>query len=259
MELYFEDTGSQKPALVLLAGLATDETSWIFQKEPLAAQHRLITCDNRGAGRSPKPAGPYAIAQMAADVIALLDRLGLAKASLLGHSMGGAIAQYLAIEHPERVDRLVLACTSSKFDGRSVPVVRSWAGVIQLGASPEVIGNTLFPWLYTERFLSTPSNLEACISALAQHPYPMQGRAVAAQVAALGDFDGTAQLHRIASPTLVLAAEQDLLVSPTSCRRLAESISGARLEVLPETAHSCMLETPELFNRAALSFLASPA
>jgi pimeloyl-ACP methyl ester carboxylesterase len=256
MALYFEDTRTEKPPLLLIAGLASDEVSWIFQKPEFAAKHRLISCDNRGVGRSPKPPGPYTIAAMAADVLELLDGLELEKVSLLGHSMGGAIAQYLAMEFPQRVDRLVLACTFSRLEGRSIPVVESWAGVLKLGASHEVVGNTLFPWLYTERFLSFPGNLDACISALAQHPYPMEGEPVHAQVAALRGFDSSAHLHRINAPTLVLAAEEDLLVSPSSCRALAEAIPGAKYELLPGTAHSCMLETPALFNQAVLSFLA---
>jgi 3-oxoadipate enol-lactonase len=255
MALYFEDSGGPDPPLLLIAGLASDEISWILQKQALSRRHRLITCDNRGIGRSPRPAGPYSIAAMACDVLELLDRLGLPRVSLLGHSMGGAIAQHLAIEHPERVERLILACTFSKMSARSAPVLESWAGVIKLGATPELLGCTLFPWLYTEAFLQTPGNLQACISALAAHPYPLDGEVVAAQAAALRDFDCTSSLQRIQAPTLVLAAEHDLLVEPRSCAELARAIPRARLQILPGTGHSCMLQTPELFNRAVLDFL----
>lgn len=254
MALFFEDTKTDRPPLLLLAGLASDEISWLFQKEEFSKRHRLITCDNRGVGRSPKPPGPYSIASMAADVVELLDLIGLEKVSILGHSMGGAIAQYLAIEYPHRVDRLVLACTFSRLNGRSVPVVDSWAGVLQLGASPELLGSTLFPWLYTERFLSEPGNLSACVTALSQHPYPLEAAAIAAQVAALRSFDSQPQLHRIGSPTLVMAAEEDLLVGQNESLALAKAIPGAQFELLPATAHSCMLETPEIFNRAVLNF-----
>jgi 3-oxoadipate enol-lactonase len=256
--LYYEDSQGEGPPLLLLAGLASDEVSWILQKEALAARHRLITCDNRGVGRSPKPPGPYSIIDMAADTVRLLDHLGLQKVSLLGHSMGGAIAQCLAVEAPERVDRLILACTFSRVYGRALSVVQSWAGVLALGADPELLGHSLFPWLYTERFLAEPANLQACLAALAAHPFPLEGPSVAAQVAALRGFDSSAQLHRIQAPTLVLAAEEDLLVSPASCRELAEAIPGARYELLPATGHSCMLQTPELFNQAVLNFLAGP-
>lgn len=255
MKLYFEDTASDKPPLLLVAGLASDELSWLYQKEEFAASYRLITCDNRGVGRSAKPAGPYTIAEMAADIVELLDDLGLEKVHILGHSMGGAVAQFLAIEEPHRVDKMVLACTFSKPTGRSVAVVRSWTGVLELGASPELLGNCLFPWLYSDPFLSAPGCLQACVEALAQHPFPLEAAPISAQVAALEQFDSSSHLHRIQAPTLVVAAECDLLVPPKACRTLAEAIPGARYEELPGTAHSCMLETPKIFNKAVLEFL----
>lgn len=256
--LYYEDSGGEGPPLLLLAGLASDEVSWVFQKEAFARKHRLITCDNRGVGRSPKPPGPYSIPDMAEDIIALLDHLALEKVSLLGHSMGGAIAQILAIEHPQRVERLVLACTFSKIEGRSLPVIESWADVIKLPSTPRLLGCTLFPWLYTDRFFRQEGALEASIAALAAHPYPIEGEFIEAQVAALQGFDSTRLLEKISAPTLVLAAEEDLLVSPASCRSLAAAIPNALFEVLPQTAHSCMLETPDAFNQAVLSFLSCP-
>lgn len=255
MGLYYEDTGGDKPPLLLLAGLASDEVSWLYQKPALAESYRLITCDNRGVGRSPKPPGPYRIEEMAADALEVLDSLNIARAHVLGHSMGGAIAQHIAIECPQRVDRLILACTFAKPSGFAVPVVQSWAGILKLGASAEVIGCSFFPWLYTESFLSGPGVLEACVAALARHPYPMEGEPVAAQVEALKNFDSTAHLHRIQAPTMVLMAAQDTLVPPALSQVLVEGIPGARAEILPATAHSCMLQTPDLFNRAVLSFL----
>jgi pimeloyl-ACP methyl ester carboxylesterase len=257
MELYFEDTGGHRPALLLIAGLASDDISWTFQKGAFAEHHRLLTFDNRGVGRSPKPPGPYSIEQMAQDALSVLDAAGVARASILGHSMGGAIAQHLAIEHPDRVDRLILACTFSRFGGRALAVVEGWAGILGLTSSAEVIGNALFPWLYSDAFLSAPGTLEACRLALANHPYPMEAAPVAAQVAALKGFDSTERLAAITPPTLVLGAEHDLLATPAHCRDLATAIPQARLRILPGTGHSCMLETPELFNAAVLEFLAS--
>ncbi len=256
MKLYFEDTSTEKPPLLLIAGLASDEISWTFQKEALSQEFRLITFDNRGVGRSPKPPGPYSVASMAQDVLELLDTLNLTQVHMLGHSMGGAIAQHIAIEHPQRVDRLLLACTFSKIGARNLAVLESWAATIAASqAQPRDIGNALFPWLYTEEFLDRPGHLEAAHSALAAHPYPLDATSVAAQVAAIRDFDSSPHLHRIQSHTVVLLAEGDLLVRPSSGQQLAEAIPGAKLERLRGTGHACMLETPELFNRAVLDAL----
>ena len=256
MMLYFEDTKTDKPPLVLIAGVASDDLSWSFQKEALAQDFRLITFDNRGVGRSPVPAGPYSVPSMAEDVLALLDHLGLERVHLLGHSMGGAIAQHLAIECPQRVDRLLLVCTFSSLRPRNLAILESWCATISNSQNrPRDIGNALFPWLYTEEFLDQPGVLEAAHSALASHPFPLSAEGVTSQVEALRSFDSGPHLHRIQAPTVVISADGDLLVPPALGLSLAEAIPGAELERLPNTGHACMLETPELFNRAVLDGL----
>jgi 3-oxoadipate enol-lactonase len=255
LKLYFEDSGGAGIPVVLVAGLASDAVSWIYQRFELEMSHRVIVCDNRGVARSPKPPGPYRISEMAEDVLELIDGLGLKKVSLVGHSMGGAICQHLAVRHSERVHRLVLACTQASFSGRVRAIVESWAGCLALGADTDLLGRCLFPWLYTQAFLDRPGYLEACLAGLRNHPYPLDAAGVAGQVAALVEFDLRAQLNSIAAPTLVLAADQDLLSPPDSCRELLTAIPGARWRLLPDTGHSCMLQTPELFNQALLEFL----
>lgn len=258
MKLYFEDSRTPGPALLLIAGLASDSLSWIMQREVLAQHCRVITCDNRGVGRSPKPPGPYSVAEMADDIVEGLDDLGISQVSLLGHSLGGTLAQHLAITSPQRFNRLILACSFSHVDARTLTILESWSECLALGAGPELMGKSLFPWLYTEEFLNRPGTLEGALLAMRQHPYPLEPQGVAAQVAALRHFDSRSQLVQICVPTLVLAAAQDGLVNPKHCRALASSIEGAQFELLPDTAHACLLETPETFNQAVLQFMMKP-
>jgi pimeloyl-ACP methyl ester carboxylesterase len=110
IELYYEEHGSGDP-LLLIMGLAADSVAWMFQIPAFAERYRTIVFDNRGVGRSDKPPGPYSIHQMANDTAGLLDALGIERAHVVGVSMGGMIAQELALNHPQRVRGLVLACT----------------------------------------------------------------------------------------------------------------------------------------------------
>ena len=257
MKLYYEDSQGQGPALLMVAGLASDAVSWLFQVPLLREYFRVIVCDNRGVGRSPKPPGPYAVSEMARDILEILDELGLQRLHMVGHSLGGAICQQLALDHPEQVSKLILACTSAHFSGRSLAVVESWAGCVRLGVDPAVLGRVLFPWLYTADFLDQPGNLEEAITALRQHPYPLDAQGLEGQVAALRNHDTRSQLQEISAPTLILGAAQDLLVPPSVCAAMADTIAGSRLTLLSGTGHSCMLQTPDAFNQALLDFLQS--
>lgn len=249
MSIYHEEHPGPGTPLLLIAGLASDALSYTFQKEPLTRRHRLLLCDNRGVGRSPKPAGPYSIEEMARDILEILPAR---KVHVLGHSMGGAIAQHLAAHYPDKVDKLILACTQRCFHGRTLAVVESWAGLLKYNPDAALLGRSLFPWLYTREFLDQPGNLQACIEALRAHPYPLEAEPIAAQVEALRNFRAPQSIEK---PTLVLAADQDLLTPPESARELHESIPGSQFRVLQNTGHSCMLQTPEAFNQAVLEFL----
>ncbi|MBX3171591.1 MAG: alpha/beta fold hydrolase [Candidatus Eremiobacteraeota bacterium] len=252
MKIYHEDHPGPGTPLLLIAGLASDAVSYTFQVEPLNQHHRLLLCDNRGVGRSPKPPGPYTIEQMAQDILEFLPE---EKVHILGHSMGGAIAQHLAAHHPERIGKLILACTQQRFQGRTMAIVESWAGLLKYNPEAALLGRSLFPWLYTQDFLDQPGNLQACIDALQAHPYRLEADAIAAQVAALKTFQPLA----IKVPTLVLAADQDLLTTPANARQLYQSIPGSHFKVLENTGHSCMLQTPQAFNQAVLEYLNTSA
>lgn len=254
VELYCEKHGSGSP-LLLLAGLAADISHWAMQIETLSAHHLVIVCDNRGAGRSPAPPGAYDVASMARDTVALLDRLDLPRVHLLGHSMGGAIAQQIALDFPERVDRLILAASFARLPARSLAVTEGWSLNWASAASPQQFARVLLPWVYSPEFFEDSQNLELAVAAIGQAPYPIQPAALAAQVEALRGFDSRPHLQKIAAPTLVLAAQHDLLAPPEVAGQLAQGIPLARLQML-DCAHSCMFELPTQFNQAVLDFLA---
>ena len=135
VDLYYECVGDGPP-LLLIAGLASDSLSWQPIVADLAAHYRVIAVDNRGAGRTTPQTAPTTIRAMADDCVALIEHLGLASAHVLGHSMGGFVAQDCAIRHPDKVNALVLAATSSVNSRRNNDLFSDWASALANGADP---------------------------------------------------------------------------------------------------------------------------
>jgi 3-oxoadipate enol-lactonase len=268
IELYYEEHGSGDP-LLLIMGLAADSTAWLFQWPAFSKHYRTIVFDNRGVGRSSKPAGPYTIHEMADDAAGLLDGLGIARAHVVGVSMGGMIAQELALRHPQKVRGLVLGCTYPEPDADierqrefSVGALGgniSASGDIQIdlkSLDPMQFFQTLLPAVFNQEFIEKelPKLIELFGGAL-QYGFSME--AILGQVTAVMSHKATDRLHQIKSPTLVITGDADRLVPPANSDILAKHIPGARLVKIPGGSHGFNFETPELFNREVLSFLAT--
>lgn len=268
IELYYEEHGSGDP-LLLIMGLAADSMAWLFQVPELSKHYRTITFDNRGVGRSAKPPGPYTISQMADDTAALLDVLDIARTHVVGVSMGGMIAQELALRHPQRVRGLVLACTYPEPDA-DIERQRQFS-VEQLGGQVSASGDIhidlkaldpmaffqqLLPLAFNQEFIEKelPKILPLFTSAL-QYGFSME--AILGQVAAVMSHKATDRLHQITSPTLVITGDADRLVPPANSDVLAKHIPNATLVKVPGGSHGFNFETPEIFNREVLSFLST--
>jgi pimeloyl-ACP methyl ester carboxylesterase len=268
VELFYEAHGSGDP-LLLIMGFATDSTAWLFQLPAFAARYRTVAFDNRGVGRSGKPPGPYTIHRMADDAVGLLDHLGIARAHVVGLSMGGMIAQELVLRHPARVRGLVLAATFPEPDAETERTrqftLDQMGGRITAGGevqidlqalNPLVLFQHLLPLVFNPEFISTqlPKLMQLFGGAL-QYGFSME--AILGQMQALMGHRATERLHRIAAPTLVLTGDADRLISPANSDLLAKHIPGARLVKVPGGSHGFNIEQPEVFNRAVLDFLAT--
>jgi len=266
VELYYEEHGSGEPLLCIM-GLAADSQAWVLQTPDFAKRHRTIIFDNRGVGRSSKPRGPYSIAQMADDAAGLLDALDIPRAHVLGVSMGGMIAQELALRHPARVRGLVLACTFPEPDAEVLAQRETGLaafggsvgadGAAQLDASgidPFAFFQLLLPKVFNVSFIETelPRLMELFGGAL-QYGFDMD--AVIAQVEATMNHRTTDRLHAVKSPTLVITGDSDQLIPCANSDVLAKHIPGARLVKVPGGSHGFNFETPDVFNREVLGFL----
>jgi 3-oxoadipate enol-lactonase len=243
ISIYYEIHGSGSQMLIMIRGLGADVTAWFSQIPELSKHFRLIVFDNRGAGRTDKPDAPYSTAQMAADTKGLLDALDISQTSLLGLSMGGMIAQEFAIHYPERVDRLVLGCTT--FGGRD-----------SIAPAAEVFAALQERTLFTDE---TIANNRSAITAYneAKRKFPIPPFAFQRQLEAITRHDTANRLGQITAPTLVMTGREDRLIPPENSRLLAARIPGAVLKELPG-GHLFALEHPDLFNKAVFEFLMQP-
>ena len=268
LDVFYEEHGNGDP-LLLIMGLAADSTAWMFQVPDFAQHYRTIVFDNRGVGRTSKPSGPYSIHEMADDAAGLLDVLDVRRAHVVGVSMGGMIAQELALRHPERVRSLVLACTYPEPDAdvernRRFTVERLGGTVTSEGQmqidfkaiNPMDFLQHMLPTVFNQDFIARelPKLLKVFSGAL-QYGFSME--AILGQVAAVMSHKATDRLHQITAPTLVLTGDADRLVPPANSDLLAQHIPGAKLVRVAGGSHGFNFETPEVFNRAVLEFLAS--
>lgn len=170
IDIYYEIKGAGE-FLLLIAGFASDLTNWSKMVSLLAEKYRVIVFDNRGVGRSSAPESPYTIRQMADDTAGLLDKIGVDKAHVAGHSMGGMIAQEFALGYPEKVRSLMLLATCAKPDERNRAIIESW-GELPRQVDAVTAARLSLPWIYTSNFYSRPKAVQQVIDVILNNPFP---------------------------------------------------------------------------------------
>jgi 3-oxoadipate enol-lactonase len=238
------------PVVVLSNSLGTTLEMWEPQAGPLARAHRVLRYDLRGHGRSPVPGAPYAMADLGADLIALLDRNGIERASLCGVSLGGMVSMWVAAHAPERVDRLVL-CSTSAIMGPP----ESWterAALVRRDGVAAVADTVVARWFTPAFAAARPDVVTRIRGQLAATP--AEGYAGCCE--AIREMDQRPDLPGIAAPTLVIAAEGDPSTPPAHARTIAGLIPGSRLELLDRGAHLVNVEAPDLVTPLVAAHLA---
>jgi 3-oxoadipate enol-lactonase len=251
VELHHTFAGPQDAGVVVLSNsLGTTLAMWEPQAAALARGHRVLRYDLRGHGRSPVPEAPYSIADLGSDLLALLDRTGIARASLFGVSLGGMVSMWVAVHAPERVDRLVLCSTSAVMGPPE-----SWterAALVRREGTAAVADSVVARW-FTPAFAAAQPDVVARIRGQLAAT-PAEGYAGCCE--AIREMDQRPDLPAIAAPTLVIAAEGDPSTPPAHARTIAGLIPGARLEVLDRGAHLVNVEAPDVVNPLVLAHLA---
>ncbi|HEY7041397.1 MAG TPA: alpha/beta fold hydrolase [Methylomirabilota bacterium] len=256
VRLFYEETGApEAPPLVLIMGWGGDHTAWALQAPAFSAEHRVISLDNRGAGQSEVPEGPYTITGMAEDVIGLLDALGIARAHICGASMGGMIAQELALRHPERVRTLQLHCTTPGIDAYGRFLIDTLLAVKARGDREEYT-RAVMPWILCRKtMVARPDFIRFWIDRALAYPYPIGLDGLSRQAQAIGGHDTVSRLGEIRVPTLITTGTEDILVPPSSSRELHARIPGSALHAIEDAGHLHFIEQAEKFNAICLEFL----
>ncbi len=254
ISLYYEVHGSGYP-LILIRGLASNADHWYCQVPAFSSHYSVVVFDNRGIGRSDIPDSPFTISTMAEDTVDLMDFLGFRMAHILGISMGGMIAQEIALKHGQRVNGLILSCThcGGKHAVQPDPaVIRNLSGSL-FGGTEEAVQKGL-------RCLFSESSIQQKPSVIQRYGevskrFPPAGQVLIHQLQAIQGHDTWADLANIQNPTLVLAGKEDVLVPPENSKILAERIPEARLHLIEGGGHQFLIEQPDAFNSAVLEFL----
>ncbi len=249
--LYHEIAGpADAPVVLMGASLGTNVRMWDAQAPALARRFRVVRFDHRGQGRSPVPPGPYEIADLGGDVLALMDALGVARAHYCGLSIGAMVGMWLGAHAPERVDRLVLLCTSAHHAPASAWARRA-ARVLAAGSTEPVADSVVDRWL-TPAFATAHPEVRAHVRAMLTASPP---EGYAACCGAIERMDLRGDLPRVAAPALVVAGAADPATPPEHLRLIAQRIPGARLELLADAAHLATAEQPQTITRLILEHL----
>lgn len=254
--LYYEVHGQGEP-LLLLQGWGMDITGWQYILEPLLQVFQVIVLDNRGTGRSEVTSGKYTTRLLADDAAALLDHLQIARAHVLGWSMGGMIAQELVLAYPRKVNRLILSASSAKVTEKSSFIAWSNVEAINRGELQTAV-NWQLSFCFSEALFANEAMLFEVKESALNPPYPVSYDGLVSQFAAVASHDRRRQLRAIKSPTLVLGASEDGIIDIDQVKSLALEIDNSQLRILPG-GHMYHIEYPELFAQVVVEFLQDQA
>jgi 3-oxoadipate enol-lactonase len=244
VELHYRSDGPETGPVLLMGGsLGTHLGMWDPQMDALGPRRRIIRFDHRGHGASPVPAGPYSIADLGGDMLALMDRLNIARADYCGVSIGGMVGQWLAINAPERIGRLVLICTSP--DTLNPVAFRDRAETVREAGTTDVVADAVVANWFTEAYAGAHPDV------IARHRQmivdtPVEGYAACCEAVAGHDVrDG---LSRITAPTLVIAGAQDRAIPASQGEAIAAGVPGSKLQILDPAAHIASVERADTVN-----------
>lgn len=253
-KIYYQIRGTGEP-LVLLMGFGADGNVWELHAAEYEKHFQCIILDNRGVGLSDQPPGPYSTAMMANDTAAVMDHLGIKKARIAGISMGGAIAQTLALNHPDKVRCLALISTWPRFNNYAKTVYENLKK-IRVTSDPDTFMELLQLWIFAPpHYEDNMADLKEGQKAAAENENPQSQDGFNGQLDACINHDSVDRLHEIKVPTLITIGSMDIFTPPPFSDLLHEKIAGSELVTFPTGGHVHHWEDLERFNKVTTEFL----
>ncbi len=243
LDMYYELHGSGEP-MVLINGLKADHTGWSPVMEELAKNYQVLIFDNRGAGQTKDSGKSFTVDVMANDTMTLIKTLELEKPYIIGHSLGGAVAQTIAKKYEDEISKVVLCNTFMKFNNEATNGFKKVLELHEKGVTQAEIMESIIPWVFSKSFI-TPEIVEYIRKVSNENPHPQSVQSYRNQFSALINFDSSQWVHSIAVPTLIIGSNADITADPIESQSLACRIPGAELHLLPG-GHASTVEQPQM-------------
>ncbi len=254
LKLYYEIYGQGKP-LVLIGGYSANTLIWMPVIETFSKHFQCIVFDNRGAGISDVPSGPYSVEEMAADTIGLINALQLNKPHIYGNSLGGSIVQTIAYKYSNEIDRIVIGNSSAKFNAQMLFASQTFLDFYEQRKDLLEQAKLWLPSLFSSKFIENKSNVKTFFANNLANPKPMSFKGMAGQFAALKTFDSRNWLSKINHHCLILSGDEDLTCLTRESLYLHKHIKNSKLHIFEQCGHLPHIEYPELNNKVVLEFL----
>lgn len=240
------------PVVTFSHSLAATLEMWEDQVTAMKEAYRVLRLDSRGHGKSSRPPGPCTMEMLSADVISLLDHLGIDRTHFVGLSMGGMIGQVLAVQYPHRLKKLILCDTTGRVPAETAPVWEERIRVAEGQGMCALAQETLERWLSEDFRRAQPAITERVRDMIIQTPVP----GYVACCRAISQFDVLQELAKVTAPTLIMVGERDLGTPVSASQAIHERIQGSKLVVVPGALHLTNIEKADFFTRQLLTFLA---
>lgn len=252
--LYYEQHGIGDD-LILIGGLSADHQVWKSTIRHLSHHFRILIFDNRGAGQTSSPDYPYTTEMMAHDVLQLMDALHISKAHVVGHSMGGCVAQQMMLLAPDRIKKCVIACSRAKPNALGNMVLSLREKLEAAGISKELLAEYVMPFLFSEDFLKQDFQVKGFIQWTLQNENPQTPAGFKNQLQAVKNHNVVDQLSKIEKPVLIIAGENDILMPVKQAKEMSDLIKNSIFKIIDNCAHMPHVENSKAFSELVLAFL----